>query len=77
MAEKVRMTVQNTKFILTSGETLDVTISAGTAVHDGHPDFHRTIKLADEALYKAKKSGRNLVVAAKQPVMTYSDIVQF
>jgi len=28
-------------------------------LHDGHPDYNRTINQADEALYLAKQGGRN------------------
>ncbi|MFX4543502.1 GGDEF domain-containing protein, partial [Acinetobacter baumannii] len=35
-----------------------VTISVGSATHDGHPDFMHLLKRADAALYAAKQSGR-------------------
>ncbi len=66
IAEKIRAEVEKFEFRLSNNISLAVTISVGTAIHDGHPDFKNTIKLADEALYKAKKSGRNKVIAAKQ-----------
>ncbi len=66
VAEKIRMATENTAFKLADQQTLTVTVSLGTAIHDGHPDFHRTIKLADDALYQAKQKGRNQVVAADQ-----------
>jgi diguanylate cyclase len=72
VAEKIRAVVEEFEFKLTDGSPLSITISVGTAIHDGHPDFKHTIKLADEALYEAKESGRNCVVAAKQIPMTYA-----
>lgn len=66
VAEKIRMTINNNAFKLTRNENLTVTVSIGVAIHDGHPDFQRTIKLADDALYQAKESGRNRVISAKQ-----------
>lgn len=75
VAEIIRMTVSNTAFKLADNKTLAVTVSIGTALHDGHPDFQRTIKLADDALYQAKHNGRNQVVAAFQPPANYAKIV--
>ncbi len=66
VAEKIRITINNNTFKLTKNENLTVTVSIGVAVHDGHPDFQRTIKLADDALYQAKESGRNQVISANQ-----------
>lgn len=66
IAEKIRIAVSDTVFKLADNKPLNITVSIGTAIHDGHPDFQRTIKLADDALYQAKKNGRNQVVAADQ-----------
>ena len=66
VAEKIRARVEAMDISLGEGEPLKVTISIGVALHDGHPDFQRVITQADEALYRAKQSGRNRVVAASQ-----------
>lgn len=71
IAEKVRSTVAGCAFKLSDRKTLSVTVSLGTAIHDRHPDFTRTIKRADEALYIAKENGRNRVVAANQSSTDY------
>ncbi|MFT5635386.1 MAG: diguanylate cyclase (GGDEF)-like protein [Cognaticolwellia sp.] len=42
-------------------KTVSVTISIGLAVRASKLNFEQTLKLADEALYRAKKSGRNNV----------------
>jgi diguanylate cyclase len=76
VAEKIRLTVSHFTFKLADHKTLAVTVSIGTALHDGHPDFQRTIKLADDALYQAKHKGRNQVVAAFQPPITYAKIAR-
>lgn len=41
------------------GKVMDVTVSIGVAAYNGHPDYERIIKDADDALYRAKKGGRN------------------
>lgn len=71
IAEKIRSMVAGCAFKLSVPKTLSLTVSLGTAIHDRHPDFTRTIKLAAEALYVAKENGRNRVVAADQSPMTY------
>ncbi len=72
VAEKIRFAVEKFEFKLSNNIPLTLTISVGTAIHDGHPDFKNTIKMADEALYVAKESGRNQVVAAPQTPITYA-----
>ncbi|ABK44158.1 diguanylate cyclase [Magnetococcus marinus MC-1] len=59
LAEKVRHCIEQELFDLPSGEKIHITASFGGAVHDGNPNFHKTLKLTDEALYEAKHSGRN------------------
>lgn len=76
VAEKIRMTVENTSFRLADDKRLNFTVSIGTALHDRHPDFQRTVKLADSALYLAKESGRNKVVAADQTAITYVKLLE-
>jgi len=71
VAEKFRSIVANFAFKLDNQKVLSITVSIGTAIHDGHPDFNDTIKLADGALYIAKEMGRNKVVAADQSPTTY------
>lgn len=66
MAEKLRKVVEAETFRLPLDKTMHLTISAGLAVHNGHPDYQRTLRLADEALYKAKHAGRNRVVQADE-----------
>ena len=67
VGNKLRKEIEENVFILKEKQELSVTISVGVAMHDGHPDFKRTLKLADEALYDAKHSGRNCVIVAKIP----------
>lgn len=44
-----------------------VTSSFGVAMGRGHDDFDRWLESADEALYQAKRSGRNRTVVAGTP----------
>jgi diguanylate cyclase (GGDEF)-like protein len=69
VAEKIRQSVASAEVSLEGSEVpLGVTISMGVAAypHDGM-NMGDLVKAADEALYVAKQSGRNIVVA-------YSDL---
>jgi diguanylate cyclase len=41
-----------------------VTVSIGVMAYSGHTDYEKIVKEADDALYRAKKNGRNRVEAA-------------
>ncbi len=64
VAERLRQSIEKQPFDLLSGKTLDVTVSVGISCTQGKTDYtrERLLKIADEALYKAKHSGRNRVV---------------
>lgn len=65
VAERLRRHVAGSPFPIRGGaERIDVTVSIGVAVSMlGSDSADRLIKRADEALYKAKQTGRNRVMA--------------
>jgi len=62
VAERIRLSVQNTKFIGVL-DSLTLTISLGVASfsQESAPTVDAFIKMADDALYRAKENGRNRV----------------
>lgn len=67
LAEMIRQAIEKKSFQVSTGEQLTITISSGVS---SYPENGRTVielyKLADEALYMAKSSGRNRVVHIDQ-----------
>ncbi len=49
-AEKIRSAIEVTSFVVEKNSHLNITISIGAALHDGHPDFLRTITLTKHIL---------------------------
>lgn len=52
------------KFFMHNNERLLITFSAGVTEYQAHESEAATVKRADEAMYEAKKSGKNRVVSA-------------
>ncbi|WP_420405417.1 sensor domain-containing diguanylate cyclase [Nisaea sp.] len=61
-AERIRKTVEEQEFVLPGDRSTRITVSIGVAHGTGSGiDFSELIRLADAALYAAKKEGRNRV----------------
>ncbi|MEO8742715.1 MAG: diguanylate cyclase [Lysobacteraceae bacterium] len=71
LAERIRTTMAEHRFRANDGNTLRVTCSIGIASLPVHPDragdLDASIALADFALYRAKREGRDRVYAAELP----------
>ncbi|HBF37421.1 MAG TPA: hypothetical protein DDW50_08890 [Firmicutes bacterium] len=69
MADNIRTKISEHDFITAEGVRIPVSISAGLANYPQVTDsFKGLLQLADEALYKAKNSGRNKVCIAMNKV---------
>jgi len=63
-SERVRAAMAREPFLVApNGESLQVTLSAGVAVAEPGDDVDDVLARADSALYEAKASGRNQVIA--------------
>ncbi len=65
VAERLRRAVAGAPFAIERGaRQIDVTLSIGIAGLEGREQVAAVLKRADQALYRAKRAGRNRVVAA-------------
>jgi len=64
VAEKLKSQIEQIK-IITKGKKINVTASFGVAVYNKEKKLLEIIKKADQAMYKAKKQGKNRVVLQK------------
>jgi diguanylate cyclase (GGDEF)-like protein len=70
LAERLRQHIENHELVLTrdpgNRQIVRITVSVGVAVVDGEMEnAQQLVQQADEALYRAKKEGRNRVVVCK------------
>jgi diguanylate cyclase len=59
VAETIRERFAAEPMRVGDGKMMPVTVSIGVAAYNGHPDYERIVKDADDALYRAKNRGRN------------------
>lgn len=64
--ERLRRKIQEKSINIQKDGDVKVTISAGIAMYNGHPDYECLIKVADDALYQAKANGRNRIEYAAE-----------
>lgn len=64
VAEKLRLALEQAEFDIDGGQSIRVTASFGVATLADEATLEGVIRLADQALYRAKKLGRNRVELA-------------
>ena len=62
LAERLRVALETTPVELADGKTLQVTASFGVALKDELSSADELVAVADEALYAAKRAGKNRVM---------------
>lgn len=66
IVERLRRKLESTPVALPDGAMLSITASFGLVLATPDMDAETLVKRADDALYQAKKGGRNRIVAAKR-----------
>ncbi|MEK7703444.1 MAG: GGDEF domain-containing protein [Myxococcota bacterium] len=63
IAERIREAIATHTFLARQGKQLRVTASIGVATYPGDaPDQESLIEAADQAMYRGKRAGRNIVI---------------
>lgn len=65
IGEKLRQSIEHEVFTV-GGQRVPITVSVGISTHEKDRPFERTVSCADEALYMAKREGRNRVETAPE-----------
>ncbi len=73
MADRCRKEITKVH-VTVNGETVAVTASFGVADANNLPSLEALMKRADEALYRAKQAGRNLVRSCGEDAAISADI---
>jgi diguanylate cyclase len=64
VADGIRLKFESSPFTSSAGARIPVTVSIGVSQYRGRPDFQPLLTAADDALYRAKRAGRNRVEMA-------------
>jgi diguanylate cyclase (GGDEF)-like protein len=64
LSERIRRSLEEAEIVTADGETIGVTASFGAASFPTHSSPERLLAAADQALYEAKRAGRNRVITA-------------
>lgn len=64
LADKIRKDIEGTSYVFNNIK-LKLTMTFGVSVYDRPMDIDYCIKMADEALYRGKKQGKNCVIITK------------
>ena len=68
VAERIRRALESQLMLSVEGEPISVTSSFGIAAFPDAPSVQALLRAADEALYEAKRAGKNRVARGSQPV---------
>lgn len=72
LAEKIRKDIETTSYVF-GEDRITLTMTFGVSVYNRPMDIDYCIKMADEALYKGKRQGKNCVIMSKpkdKPIIT-------
>jgi diguanylate cyclase len=65
VAERIRRSVETTVFLLDEGHETQITVSIGASLYLPGMAVDKAIEMTDEALYQAKREGKNRVVCSR------------
>ncbi|MNP61878.1 Diguanylate cyclase DosC [compost metagenome] len=65
MAERIRRSVETTLFLLDEDVEARITVSIGASLYLPGMALDKAIEVTDEALYDAKRQGKNRVVCSR------------
>lgn len=68
VAERIRVALAEREILSVDGAPLHVTASFGVAVSDASTTVQQLVEAADDALYRAKRAGKDRVYAGSDPV---------
>lgn len=64
VAESIRKRIAAEPIRVSDSQKASITVSIGISAYNGHPDYEKLVKDADNAMYRAKNEGRNRCILA-------------